>query len=213
VRDRIGISQTFNVTAADIIAQPALSAVGAGGAVTYFTNAFSTRTQGIDVVSTYHTTISGTQLNFTLAYNYNKSTVTKYDPRVISAAQIIDVQHLAPNHRAIFTTNWVRGPLAINLRESYYSWWTSAVDYGVNSQHFGGRATTDLDVSYTFDKSYTLTIGAQNLLDERPAKLTTQSAVLYPLTGSTSDGQIYPRNGGPFGFNGGFWYARIRVKY
>lgn len=213
VRDRIGISQTFNVTAADITAQPALAAVGVGGAVTYFTNGFSTRTRGIDVVATYRTQLSGSQLNFTLAYNYNKSTVRQFNAGVISARQIVDVEHLAPNHRAIFTTNWTRGALGINLRENFYSWWTSAVDYGLNSQHFGARATTDLDVSYTFADHYTFTLGATNILDERPAKLNTQSAVLFPLTGGTADGQIYPRNGGPFGFNGGFWYARIRVKY
>lgn len=213
VDNRIGISQTFNVTAANLIAQPALAAVGVGGAVTYFTNGFNTRTQGVDVVGTYRTTLSGANLNFTLAYNYNKSTVRSFNAGVISAAQIIDVQHLAPNHRAIFTTNWQYGDLGINVRENYYSWWSSAVDYGVTSQHFGGKFTTDLDVSYTFAKAYTLTVGGTNILDERPDKLNTSSQVLYPLTGSSADGQIYPRNGGPFGFNGGFWYVRVRVKY
>ena len=213
VRDRIGISQNFNVTAADIAIQPALAAVGAGGAVTYFTNGFSTSTKGVDVVATYRTEISGSKLNLTLAYNYNLSNVTRFNPGVISAAQIIDIQHLAPNHRVVFTTNWTRGPLSINLRENYYSYFTAATDYGVNSQQFGGRATTDIDVSYTFADHYTLTLGGTNVLDERPAKLTPQSAPIYPITGGTSDGQIYPRNGGPFGINGGFWYARIRVKY
>lgn len=213
VRNRIGISQNFNVTAADLIREPALAAVGAGGAVTYFTNGFDTSTKGVDVVATYRTEISGSKLNFSLAYNYNLSTVTRFNPGVISAAQIIDIQHLAPNHRAIFTTNWTRGALSINMRENFYSWWTSAQDYGVNSQRFGSRATTDLDVSYTFGEHYTFTLGGTNVLDERPAKLTPQSAPIFPITGGTSDGQVYARNGGPFGFNGGFWYARIRVKY
>ncbi len=212
VSDRIGISQTFNVTAANILAEPALAAVGAGGAVTYFTNGFSTRTRGFDAVATWRTTLSGTQLNFSLAYNYNLSTVPRFDPRVISANQIIDIQHLAPNHRAIFTTNWVRGPLAINLRENFYSYFTSAVDYGPG-QIFKSKFTTDLDVTYTIQKHYSITLGATNLLDNRPDKLSPASVPIYPITGGTSDGQIYPRNGGPFGFNGGFWYARIGVKY
>jgi iron complex outermembrane receptor protein len=213
VDNRIGISQSFTVTAANLAAQPALAAVGVGGAVSYFTNGFNTRTQGVDVVGTYHTALSGALLNFTLAYNYNKSTVRSFNAGTISAAQIIDVEHLAPNHRAIFTTNWQYGDLGINLRENFYSWWSSAVDYGTGSQHFGAKFTTDLDVSYTFAKAYTLTVGGTNILDERPDKLNTQSTTLYPLTDSTSDGQIYPRNGGPFGFNGGFWYVKVRVKY
>jgi iron complex outermembrane receptor protein len=42
-----------------------------------------------------------------------------------------------------------------------------------------------------------------------------QSAAInvFPVTGSLADGQIYPRSGGPFGINGGVWYARIGVKY
>jgi iron complex outermembrane receptor protein len=35
---------------------------------------------------------------------------------------------------------------------------------------------------------------------------------VYPLTGGTSDGQVFPRNGGPFDFNGGFYYTRLHVK-
>jgi iron complex outermembrane receptor protein len=212
VSDRIGASQTFNVTAADIAKQSALAAVGVGGVVNYFTNAFSTRTQGVDVVATYHTKLSMAQMNLTLAYNYNKSEVTKFDPAVISQDQITDIEHGAPNHRVVFTTNWSLGDLSVNFRENFYSWWQAALSYGP-AQHFGSKFTSDLDVSYTFAGKYTVTVGAQNLLDERPDKLSTLSASIYPVTGGTSDGQIYPSSGGPFGLNGGFWYVRLRAKF
>lgn len=213
VSDRIGVSQTFNVTAANILAQPALAAVGDGGSVQYFTNAFDTRTQGIDVVATYHTTLSEAQLNFTLAYNYNKSKATRYDPAVISQDQVTDIAHAAPNHRAVFTTNWKLGDLSINARENFYSWWTAEVSYG-GGQHFGSKFVTDLDVSYTFAKKYTLTLGAQNLLDERPDRLNVASGAKYAIGGGADNaGEIYPSTGGPFGLNGGFLYARVRVKY
>jgi len=84
VKDRIGISQNFTVTGADIIKQPALAAVGEGGNINYFTNGFDTRTSGVDVVVTYHSHAGPGDLNLTLAYNYNKSKVTKFDPAVIS---------------------------------------------------------------------------------------------------------------------------------
>jgi iron complex outermembrane receptor protein len=212
VRNRIGISQNFTVTPADVIKQPALAAVGAGGNINYFTNGYNTRTRGVDVVATYHTTLREALLNFTLAYNYNKSTVTKFDPAVISTPQIIDVAHLAPNHRAIFTTNWSLGNLSINARENFYSWWQDEVDYP--GQHFGSKFTTDLDVSYTFADHFTLTVGASNFFDAHPDKIAQSSSnAIYPITGSTADGQIYPRSGGPFGINGGLWYVRLRAKY
>jgi iron complex outermembrane receptor protein len=217
VRNRIGITQNFIVSAADLAAQPALLAVGVNGQVNYFTNGFNTRTRGVDVVGTYRTTLDEAAVNLTLAYNYNKSIVTKYDPQVIGPNQILDAEHLAPNHRVVFTTNWSLDGVSINVRENYYSWWLSAQDYVSTSnpvaQRFGGKFTTDLDVSYTFAKNYTLTLGAQNLLDERPDKLSSKSTPIYPLTGGSSDGQVYARNGGPFGFNGGLYYARLRVKY
>ena len=225
VRDRIGISQTFTVSAADIVALPSLSGVGEGGSVQYFTNGFDTLTRGVDIVGTYRTGLLDGPLNLTLAYNYNKSKVTDFDPGVIGPTQLIDIQYLAPNHRATFSANWSIGDFSINLRESYYGEWRDSNDYPIregnlstgaiiDGQRFGAKFITDLDVSYTFDDKYTLTIGANNLFDTYPDKIAaTVNNPIYDLTGSISNGSIYPRPGGPFGLNGGYWYARLRVKY
>jgi iron complex outermembrane receptor protein len=57
-------------------------------------------------------------------------------------------------------------------------------------------------------------VGANNLFDQYPDKIkASPQNPIYTLTDSLADGQVYPRNGGPFGFNGGFLYARLRVKY
>ena len=225
VRDRIGISQTFLVTAADIIAEPALADVGVSGEVQYFTNGFDTRTRGVDVVGSYRTRLAGGRLNLTLAYNYNRSKVTDFDPGVIGPTQLIDIKYLAPAHRANLSANWQIGDFALNLRESYYGSWRVSNDYPIRAgniakpspiidgQHFGGKFLTDLDVSYTFMDHYTLTVGANNLFNTYPDKIkATIDNPIYSLTDSISNGSIYPRSGGPFGINGGFWYARVRVK-
>jgi len=61
---------------------------------------------------------------------------------------------------------------------------------------------------------FTLTLGANNLFNTYPDKIAASpSNPIYLMTGSTADGQIYPRSGGPFGINGGFYYARIKIKY
>ena len=223
VKNRIGISRTFHVTAADILKEPALAAVGEGGDVNYFTNGFNTRTKGLDVVGTWRGHAFDGALNMTLAYNYNKSKVTSFDPGVISPDQRIDIAHLAPNHRATLSANWLRGPFMLNARENYYGWWIDANDYPtarapngdiIAGQKFGAKWTTDVDVSYTLMDHYTLTVGANNLFNTHPDKIrNTADNPIYVLTGSTADGQVYPRLGGPFGFNGGLWYVRLRVKY
>ena len=223
VRNRIFISQPFTVTAADVAANPGLAAVGVSGNVSYFTNGLDTLTRGIDLVGSYRMPALGGSLNWTLAYNYNKSTVSKSDPNVISTAQIIDVKRLAPNHRANLAASWSGGDITINARENYYGSWVDAVDYPtatnaagntIAGQKFGSRFTTDLDISYTFHEHFTLTLGGNNIFDTHPQKIAaTTFNPIYALTGSTADGQIYPRSGGPFGFNGGFYYVRVRVKY
>ncbi len=229
LRNRIGLTSPFIVTAADLAAQPALLPVGVDGQVQYFTNGFKTRTRGIDVVSTWRTSLSEAQMNFSLAYNYNNTKVTDYNARIIGLAQLIDAENLAPKHRVVWNGNWTLGNLSFNVRENYYSSWTSAQDYGVTvtkaatattpaegfaNQRFGSKFTTDLELSYVFAEHFTLSVGAQNFTDEKPDRLKPTSTVqIYPLTGSTSDGQVYARNGGPFGFNGGFYYTRLRVKY
>lgn len=226
VTNRIGISQSFDVTAADVIAaNGALDAVGAGGVVQYFTNGFDTKTVGVDLVASYKTYLAGGPLNFTLAYNYNKSKVTDYDPSVIGPTQLIDIQYLAPNHRANLAANWQLGNFTFNLRESYYGEWRDSNDYPIrvgnasngaiiDGQHFGAKFLTDIDVSYTFADHYTLTVGANNLFNTYPDKImATVNNPIYTATGSLSNGSVYPRPGGPFGINGGFWYVRLGVKY
>jgi len=129
VKDRIFISRPFAVTQANIDDLPELASVGVGGVVQYFTNSFDTRTRGLDFVGTYRTDLFNGNLDLTLAYNYNKSKVTRFDPGVISPDQRIDIAHLAPNHRATLSANWVRGPFMLNARENYYGWWIDANDY------------------------------------------------------------------------------------
>lgn len=212
VRDRIGISRSFTVTPANITAQPALAAVGDGGVVNYFTNGFDTVTRGVDIVATYRTDLAGGPLNLTFAYNYNKSEVNRFDPTVISAAQITNVERLAPNHRANLSANWRLGDLTINARESFYGPWRAETDYP--GQEFGSKFTTDIDITYTFADHYSVTVGANNLFNTYPDRIApSASNPIFALTNSTADGQIYPRSGGPFGINGGFWYVRLGVTY
>jgi iron complex outermembrane receptor protein len=212
VRNRIGISQNFNVTAADLTALPALSVVGVGGVVNYFTNGFNTTTDGVDVVGSYRARLMEGPLVFTLAYNYNHSRVTSFNPLVISAAQRFNISNIAPKHRATFSANWQVANFTINARENFYGSWANQLEYP--GQTFRSKFTTDLDVSYTLAEHYTLTVGASNLFDTYPDKVGASTTnPIYANTGSLADGQIYPRSGGPFGINGGFWYARIRVKY
>ncbi|WP_292928220.1 TonB-dependent receptor [Novosphingobium sp. PASSN1] len=212
VSDRIFISKSFVVSAADIANLSELASVGVGGNVQYFTNSLDIRTRGVDVVGSYRTDLAGGKLNLTLAYNYNKNKVTKFDPASIGLAQRVDAQNLAPKHRLNLQGNWTSGNFSIGAAGRYFGQWRAETDYP--GQQFGAKVTADMDVSYTFMDNFTLTVGGNNIFNTKPDRVkASPSNPIYTLTNSTGDGQIYPRNGGPFGFNGGFWYIRARVKY
>jgi iron complex outermembrane recepter protein len=213
VRNRIGISQQFNVTDADIAKLPALAYIGAGGTVQYFTNGFNTRTRGVDLVATYPLSLGSLgNLDMAFAYNYNKTDVTKFDPTVISAARIIDIQHYAPNSRANLNASYGWGPIRALLRENYYGTFRDQNDYP--GQLFSAKWTTDLELGYEVIKNVTAAIGGRNIFNKFPDKIAnTKASPIYPTTGGESDGELYPRTGGPFGFNGAFWYVRVSASF
>ncbi|GAC1452208.1 MAG: TonB-dependent receptor [Steroidobacteraceae bacterium] len=224
VRHRIGISQTFNVTQADITALPDLASVGAGGSVQYFTNGFSTTTKGVDLVGTYLFHVGPGTLAATLAYNYNKTDVDSFDPNVISQARIVDIQHYAPNDRVNLNLDYHLGNFIASVHENYYGSFRDENDYAsglppVNGvtplgQLFGSKMTTDLDLSYAVWKGVTVAVGGRNIFNAYPDKIANSAAnKVYPETGGLGDGEVYPRTGGPFGFNGAFWYVRVDAKF
>jgi iron complex outermembrane receptor protein len=213
VRHRIGISQTFNVTPADIAKLAALAYVGPGGTVQYFTNGFDTKTKGADLVASYPFQLGDLgRLETALAFNYNISHVTKYDPTVITQSRIDDIEHYAPNRRVNMNLSYVLGPIRAAVHENWYGTYRDENDYP--GQLFSTKWTTDLDLSYQVFKNFTAAIGGRNIFNAFPDPIAnTAKSPIYPQTGGESDGERYPRTGGPFGFNGAFWYVRVSAAF
>jgi len=200
------------VTAADIAAEPALLAVGEGGDVQYPTSAYDSRTTGLDFVGTYSSRLGSGSLDLSLAYNYNDTEVTAYDADIIGDAQRADIEGTIPKHRGTLAATYGIGGFTLSVRENYYS--SFALEQEFPGQTFGSKFITDLEASYTFDDSYMVAVGASNVFNVYPDKImATEVNPIYVLTNSLSNGQVYPNGGGPFGANGGFWYARLNVKF
>ncbi|MGH8251787.1 MAG: TonB-dependent receptor plug domain-containing protein [Steroidobacteraceae bacterium] len=207
VDDRIGISQQFTVTQADIDLLADLAFVGVGGTVQYFTNGFDTKTEGVDLVGTYEFGLGAGRLLTTLAYNYNKSTVPNFDPLVITPARIVDIEHYAPNDRVNLSLDYDWDRIRVALRTNYYGSFRNEQDYP--GQLFSDNTTVDAEISYQVTDQITASIGGRNIFDVYPDVLDG----VDPLTGGLVDGQRYPRTGGPFGYNGAFFYARVGLKF
>ena len=147
-----------------------------------------------------------------LAFNYNLTHVTSYDPTVIGLARIADIAHYAPNRRVNLNLSYALGPIRATVLENYYGTWRDENDYP--GQLFSAKWTTDLALSYTFLKNFTASVGGRNIFNAFPDTIAnTAKTPIYPQTGGESDGERYPRTGGPFGFNGAFWYVRMVATF
>jgi iron complex outermembrane receptor protein len=217
VRDRIGTSGVFEIDDAD---RPQLRALGLANYATvnevqFLTNAFDTRTQGVDFVGSYRLATAGMgTFNTTLAFNWNETEVTRFDPDVISQARIAQLEKTLPKYRVVFTENWSSGPFSVLGRMNWYSKFTVSDD-GPVSQTFGSEFVFDLEASYEFNDMFTITAGAQNIFDNYPEKFDNRPGGLGPVyasTGGRFTGDVYP-DVSPFGFNGGFWYLKAGFKF
>ena len=67
--------------------------------------------------------------------------------------------------------------------------------------------TLDAEVSYFVNDSWTLSAGANNILDNEPKELQKGDGGAY----SQANGKYY--ESGPFDYNGGFYYVKARYSF
>ena len=212
VEDRIALSTSFAVTPEE---RAALVAGGNPEAasisqVTYFGNAFDTTTTGVDLVTSYKSDHFGGTTTYSLAANWNKTQVDRFNPDFIDEARVYKLEKSLPKTKGYFSVHHQRQIFNANLRVNYYSsWYEDHLDSGVISAAdgglpiYGGSALiVDAEVGWKFDSGLYFSLGAQNLFDRTPAK--------NPWSGVA--GAEYPVHS-PYGFNGGFYYARVGWKF
>ncbi len=167
----------------------------------FFTNSFSTKTSGIDIVGKMPFDIGVGSSNVVLALNYTKTDVT--DRGVNTAApigqnRIRALEDLLPNWKGNLTFNHEQGMWRGLVRVNYFGPW---YDTG-NGFDVGSEFVVDAEIGAEVMDGVEVIVGMQNLLDNYPDK--------NPSAGSL--GQLYPE-ASPMGFNGGAYYAKIRYTF
>jgi iron complex outermembrane receptor protein len=207
VEKRFAVSPNIAVTP-DLRAQ--LIAQGVPGAdsltsVSYFTNSFDTRTQGIDLVGSWKGDVWGGQAGVTAAWNWNDTKVTHLRrPADVSSAAKTSIEDGLPENAANLTFDYAKDRYSGLVRVRYSGAWTDAQPNGVTNlvQTFGGRTLVDLSLSAQLNDRFKLTVGAENLFDTYPDEATFQA----------SRGLIYSRNA-PYDTDGGLYYARVSATF
>ncbi|MDB5755232.1 MAG: tonB-dependent Receptor Plug domain protein [Massilia sp.] len=215
IDDRILLSSNMTLTPA---LQSTLAAQGIlVGAGRYFTNAASTRTTGLDVVSTWRVDLKGgNRLDFVLGYNRNKNEVTGVaaNPALLTANNLLLLDRQTINR---VTVGSPKDKLSLGADYSFGNWNTHAAltRYGsftvpqnnpTLDQVFSPQWVLDVTATVRMSKNWKLTVGIDNLTDSYPDQVTS--------LGNLNTNGIYPYSGwAPNGFNGRYMYAKAAYSW
>ena len=216
VEDRISQSDRYNLSDADKVALKAsgVANVDSIQQVSFFTNDFDTTTQGVDLIANYSTDLFDGESTFSLAYNYNETKVDRYTA-VTGDFKVSRLENDLPNHRATLT--WAQNWDKVNflVRGNYYGEYQGVhVDYDATVNKGKAAITVDVELSYFINDTFTVSVGAQNLLDKQATKINFTQAGAIECGGCTNNqwgGQYYETS--PFGFNGGLYYVKATYNF
>ncbi len=186
-------------------------------AAAFFANAIDTRSQGLDVVVS-HKTIIGTKTILTnnLAATFSQ---TRQDGDIHSSELLrekglegtyfneesrIYLEEAVPRTKITLSNSLNIDKLTIYLRNTYFGETTEATNIDPTSDidyYYSGKVITDLSATMQFTDEWSLTLGANNLLDVYPDEA--DPAFL------SSGRFIYSRRSPQFSLNGRFVFARL----
>ncbi|KAF1725073.1 TonB-dependent receptor plug domain-containing protein [Pseudoxanthomonas japonensis] len=233
IDDRIVLSSPLNIDptaaanagspsrlAAANAAQALLAGLGINGVTSfnYFTNAVDTRTRGVDVVASYTVPFAASSLELTASYGYSETEITSIaadpaawatfaalSPSRIGRDEIGRIEEGYPKDKAILGATWKTGHWAFALAATRYGSFTNRPSSGAaNDQTFDDQWILDASASYKPTTQWTLTLGADNLLDSYPDR---------SIFANSTSGMLPYSNYSPAGFNGAYVYGRIAYKW
>jgi iron complex outermembrane receptor protein len=215
IDDRIVLSENLTGTAV----QNFLTARGFAGVTggRFFTNAIDTRTRGVDIVGTYRADLdtAGT-LNLTAGVNFNdtKTLNVKPNPSTLSTVGLQltrfsrveegRFEEAQPDNKINLSASWQYEDLNLTLRGTRYGKFTSRNASAALDQTFGAEWVVDLDVGYDLTDALSISAGVNNVFDN-------YTDLVIP--GANPNGFAQYSNFSPFGFNGGFYYAKVKVTW
>ncbi|MDC1502961.1 TonB-dependent receptor [Gammaproteobacteria bacterium] len=243
IQDRIAATGTIDISSRSAIAGVGCPAALAAGrnlalclqeagvpgaadlsSVSFYTNDFSTTTQGIDLVATWNLDF-GDMGNGTLnaAWNWTETEVDNAGQEV-NRNRVVGLENQNPQNRGVFTYNHFLNDFRFLARLRTYDDWIDSgwsgdttsrgpnglgytINCGFNTDNcYSGESVVDLEAAYTWNSNYTFVVGANNAFDQDAAINQNN------LDGTIGDGSLYAGST-PWGTEGAFYYARVRVDF
>jgi iron complex outermembrane receptor protein len=145
--------------------------------------------------------------DFALAFNWNETTVDKFNPDTTSDGKVKRLEKGMPNYRSTFTVSQDWDAVSMFVRANYFGNYfaTHADDTSFGwSGLASSEITMDLEVNFFLSDQITLSAGANNILDQKAEKL---KPAAYGVVGG-----VYYESG-PFDYNGGFYYVKASYNF
>jgi len=182
----------------------------------YFTNAIDTRTRGVDVVGTWRVPLQASTLDLTAGYNHTRTEITRIAPNPeeleqsglnlerIDRVEAGRIEQGFPRNKLLLGSAWTGQQWSLSATATRYGSVRTTPNNPDLDQEYGAKWLLDVSASYRPDERWTLTLGADNVLDEYPDE---------NIFGNSTNGQFPYSNLSPFGFGGAFVYGRVGYRW
>lgn len=192
--------------------------------VAFFTNQIDTRTQGIDLVTTYkHAFNERKSFTASVALTLNRTEVSRIKPTspqlqegaarpvvLLDTISISLIETSQPREKVLVSLGYQWKKLSTTVRFNYFgpvTAWEKPANLPHRSQTFSGKTLTDVVINYNFTNKFAITLGSNNIFDVYPDRVFTNYASYF-------NGQIpFTRNANQFGFNGAFYYINATLNF
>lgn len=224
IDDRIVISGRFDALDSDGLPTEYFSILNplGAGAAQFFTNAVSTSTKGVDLVTSYRIPIGKGRLNLTLAGNFTETEVDKdgNGTPIIDTPELLEgkenvlfnreeisrIEVAQPKSKFSFSAFYEVGKLSIMLRATRFG----EIEYrpinSDNDQIFEAKIIPDLELGWRFNNHVRWVIGAQNFTNTFPD--------MHQTAGNLSSGRfLFSRRVQQFGVRGMFLYIKAGLTF
>ena len=135
--------------------------------------------------------------------NWTQTLVQSYNPELLSPTRIKQLEENLPSIRGHVTFTHVEDKWRLMTRANYYgSYYEAHLDAGDLPINAGSEITFDAEFGYSIVEGLEVSVGADNIFNNYPDlnEYATIVGAKYPVTS-------------PMGFNGGFYYARLRYDF
>ena len=208
VSNRLALSQTFTLTEDEraLLLSEGIASAGTLAFFRFFINDFSSRNQGIDLVSTYSPSALGGKTVFSYAMNYTHTELTE-ESDLLTAGDVLGLQRGVPRIRWNAAVNQRVGRVGLLGRLNYFGSWVDHFDArfvrGADSPLLEGRYIVDLEASISLTDNLSLAFGGQNVFNTFSQRMDLFAEIFgLPYSQFT-----------PWGLSGGYYYARINYTW